>query len=624
MANTQREEDSGGRSLDWLSTAAAHLVAAPQIHQHQSGSQYVAEAGAAGPGQTGPEAAGASSAPPPAAAVAIDARTHRMQQLSIVDYQVRVSMLKGRCGAGGGGFGLKTACARFVCCTPLREAHAHTTPAPSKIQTNAPRLIAQQMLAKWVEHALPYAAILGIIFAYHHFTRIFLCLWLGCSVHKANDVLRKIVGQTACEPSELAAAVIFVGTNVLLTLWLAGSQQMRALALLPPPEPLSVWQVTFSAAITDSLVRCCGIIPKLLIAAVTMLPRRKARRSSSDGHGGGSRNCGAAAAAATARPGSSCKCVAAPTSTAAAAAAAAAGGTTSSSTTSASSISRTSMDSLSSSGYGDHSSASSSTGSLGSSVGISSRRSMDVGEIGACCDQDLERHHHRGGHHAPGAHCCTSPRGCTPPLFLAASASASLLPAPGPSSPSRHQQQQLPTCPSGRLSLMQSMGHAHGTVSAQVCTRRRARMLALYDNIQSSYRALLPIPIWYCYLLHSTPNALLSTVLPAAYVAFKAYGLFQRGQLLLLATRLVLRTGALYGRYLTKGEVLAGGEPPGCPICQDPCDAPIRLDCSHVFCEGCLAEWLEREPTCPMCRSNVKPPGLTFGDGSTTLLPQLF
>jgi hypothetical protein len=40
--------------------------------------------------------------------------------------------------------------------------------------------------------------------------------------------------------------------------------------------------------------------------------------------------------------------------------------------------------------------------------------------------------------------------------------------------------------------------------------------------------------------------------------------------------------------------------------------------------QDCLAEWLEREPTCPMCRCNVKPPGLNFGDGSTTLLPQLF
>ena len=42
---------------------------------------------------------------------------------------------------------------------------------------------------------------------------IFLCVWLGCSVHKANDVIRKIVAQTACESYELAAAVIFVATN---------------------------------------------------------------------------------------------------------------------------------------------------------------------------------------------------------------------------------------------------------------------------------------------------------------------------------------------------------------------------------------------------------------------------
>lgn len=67
------------------------------------------------------------------------------------------------------------------------------------------------------------------------------------------------------------------------------------------------------------------------------------------------------------------------------------------------------------------------------------------------------------------------------------------------------------------------------------------------------------------------------TLTPVA-AAVAAFLTPQRGQLLLLATRLVLRTGALYGRYLD----LKKGEPPSCPICQDPCSCPIKLDCTHV------------------------------------------
>jgi hypothetical protein len=583
------------------------------------------------------------------------------------------------------------------------------------------------MLAKWVEHLLPFAGLLAVIFAYHFCTcgflgaslsqdlaistsppagphriaspntaaavaaafaaahvaslcnhspqppqptqtapppkkntaAIFLCVWLSCSVHKANDVIRKIVGQTACEPSELAAAVIFVGTNVALTLWLAGGQQLRALALLPPPDALSVWQVLFSIAITDALVRCCGIIPKLLIAAVTMLPRRRGagggksggssspgdqqqqqpklqrRRYSSDGpavasglkHGSGS--------AAAGRPNSSIEFAVGSRGLQ--------GGAPPSWTSS-----RSSMESLSecsgstcSAGAG----CSSGSSSPASSTVGSSRLSVDLGEIAAdaataaaaaattvaaavCCG-GADRHTHfchssyEAGSVNASAAAARRARGAGFAMAGAGAGAAATqrqqLLAPFPSAP-------LPSAAApSRPSLAHGLGVTVGASSAQVCARRRARMLALYDNVQASYRALLPIPVWWCYLLRAAvPSASLATLLSAAYLSFKAYGLLQRGQLLLLATRLVLRTGALYGRYLTKGEVSAGGEPPGCPICQDVCSSAIRLDCSHVFCEDCLAEWLEREPTCPMCRSTVKPPGLVFGDGSTSLLPLLF
>lgn len=42
---------------------------------------------------------------------------------------------------------------------------------------------------------------------------------------------------------------------------------------------------------------------------------------------------------------------------------------------------------------------------------------------------------------------------------------------------------------------------------------------------------------------------------------------------------------------------------------------PVRLDCSHVFCEECILEWLERDRTCPMCRAQVRGRGRGEGGG---------
>jgi E3 ubiquitin-protein ligase RNFT1 len=62
-----------------------------------------------------------------------------------------------------------------------------------------------------------------------------------------------------------------------------------------------------------------------------------------------------------------------------------------------------------------------------------------------------------------------------------------------------------------------------------------------------------------------------------------------------------------------------------CPICQDPPREPLQLRCGHVFCDTCISEWLERELTCPMCRSAVHQDQLqSFANGSTNLLPCIF
>jgi hypothetical protein len=348
------------------------------------------------------------------------------------------------------------------------------------------------------------------------FAGLFLCAWLGCSVYKANEVLRKIVAQTACEPSELAAAVMFVATNVALTLWLTGAQQWRALLLLPPAEaPATSLHAAFSVAITDSLVRCCGVVPKVLIAAATRKP------ACSGGAGRARRASGANAAARE--------------------------------------LQESSEAGPSDGGVEGCVSGSSTGGDGGSSTSSGGTAAATVAPAGSwalrflTCGAALFRRSGRAADPAAAA----VPRRSSSGARLAVPP-----PLPAPAQP------QAP----------------HAAV-AHVSARRRARLLALYDYIQASVRVVLPAPVWCSYLMTSTRNPTLCTLLVAAYLAFKAHGLFRRGQLLLLATRLVLRTGALYGRYLKRAEIGVGADAPVCPICQDPCAAPIRLDCSHVFCE---------------------------------------
>jgi SNF2 family DNA or RNA helicase len=48
-----------------------------------------------------------------------------------------------------------------------------------------------------------------------------------------------------------------------------------------------------------------------------------------------------------------------------------------------------------------------------------------------------------------------------------------------------------------------------------------------------------------------------------------------------------------------------------CPICYDePCDAVITNCCSRIFCAICILQSLSRNPTCPLCRTNIRPSSL--------------
>lgn len=153
--------------------------------------------------------------------------------------------------------------------------------------------------------------------------------------------------------------------------------------------------------------------------------------------------------------------------------------------------------------------------------------------------------------------------------------------------------------------------------------RRRGQLLTFLEHFVLLYRAAIPTPVWYKYYDTRKMPSLLFSLCTGMYMMCKCSVLYERLTATFTSFKTVLHPEGQYGHYATADEVAETGNQ--CAICQEPMSKPIKLQCTHIFCEACIAEWFERERTCPMCRAVVKPTGLpSFGDCSTSLLPQLF
>ncbi|XP_023536798.1 E3 ubiquitin-protein ligase RNFT1-like isoform X1 [Cucurbita pepo subsp. pepo] len=153
--------------------------------------------------------------------------------------------------------------------------------------------------------------------------------------------------------------------------------------------------------------------------------------------------------------------------------------------------------------------------------------------------------------------------------------------------------------------------------------RRQGQILTLMEYTLLLYRALLPAPVWYRFFLNKDQGSLFSSLTTGLYLTFKLTSVVEKIQSFVAAFKALSQKEVHYGSYATSEQVSAAGDL--CAICQEKMNAPILLRCKHIFCEDCVSEWFERERTCPLCRALVKPAELrTFGDGSTSLLFQLF
>ncbi|CAN4118000.1 unnamed protein product [Withania somnifera] len=153
--------------------------------------------------------------------------------------------------------------------------------------------------------------------------------------------------------------------------------------------------------------------------------------------------------------------------------------------------------------------------------------------------------------------------------------------------------------------------------------RKQGQFLTLVEYLLLLYRALLPAPVWYRFFLNKEYGSLFSSLMTGLYLTFKLTSVVEKVQSFFTALKALSCKEIHYGVYATSNQVSAAGDL--CAICQEKMHTPILLRCKHIFCEDCVSEWFERERTCPLCRSLVKPADLkSFGDGSTSLFFQLF
>ncbi|XP_050680192.1 RING finger and transmembrane domain-containing protein 2 isoform X2 [Leptidea sinapis] len=152
--------------------------------------------------------------------------------------------------------------------------------------------------------------------------------------------------------------------------------------------------------------------------------------------------------------------------------------------------------------------------------------------------------------------------------------------------------------------------------------QKRGKVYLFTEAVSQLYRSLITIQPWVYFLLasYSGSERLVGVSLTCIYVFAKVLEVLVRLRLFKNAAWTLVQSVNL-GTKPTGEQMVSAGE--SCPICHDEYTTPVRLDCSHIFCELCIAAWLDREHTCPLCRARVADEP-TWRDGSTTYEMQLY
>ncbi|XP_075881942.1 E3 ubiquitin-protein ligase RNFT2 isoform X2 [Nelusetta ayraudi] len=153
--------------------------------------------------------------------------------------------------------------------------------------------------------------------------------------------------------------------------------------------------------------------------------------------------------------------------------------------------------------------------------------------------------------------------------------------------------------------------------------KSRGKYYLLIEELSQLFRALVPIQLWYKYIVGEDPSSsyILGAALIIVYSICKSLDIFGRVSAIRKAL-VLLCSSQNFGVRAGSQQCSEAGDV--CAICQAQFRDPVALLCQHVFCEDCLCLWFERERTCPLCRSTVVEAPRCWKDGTTSAHFQVY
>ncbi|XP_014228124.1 RING finger and transmembrane domain-containing protein 2 [Trichogramma pretiosum] len=152
--------------------------------------------------------------------------------------------------------------------------------------------------------------------------------------------------------------------------------------------------------------------------------------------------------------------------------------------------------------------------------------------------------------------------------------------------------------------------------------QKRGRFYLVMEATSQLYRNGSPVYLWLQYLsfVYDGPHKVLAIVLFVMYGIYKTRDTMYYFKHFCIAVGKMLQNVSL-GTCPSKEQIVASGG--SCAICHEEYTLPVRLSCKHIFCEGCVTTWLDREKSCPLCRASITDDPI-YRDGHTTHFVQLY
>ncbi|XP_014485183.1 PREDICTED: RING finger and transmembrane domain-containing protein 2-like isoform X2 [Dinoponera quadriceps] len=152
--------------------------------------------------------------------------------------------------------------------------------------------------------------------------------------------------------------------------------------------------------------------------------------------------------------------------------------------------------------------------------------------------------------------------------------------------------------------------------------QNRGKYYLLMEATSQLYRSVAPIQPWLYYLFetYQGPEKIVGILFSLTYTFSKGNDLLPRLKLFRNAVWKLFQNVNL-GVSPSKEQLIASGGI--CAICHEKYSTPVRLHCKHIFCEMCISTWLDRERSCPLCRSSITDDPI-YRDGHTTQFIQMY